>query len=464
MSGCQEIVLRVPLQFVLPDFYEKANQEKTSLALRMGALAVQTLFSSIAEEVREECNSDLVTQLEKKHLKKQEVLEKDKRLLEETMNHLQARLGTDEQLKGDWQRQIREESRSLYKELLAEKDKQITQLAQFRDQLTGEMRTLQEKMQQVTAAAARQLGSQEKGKAGEVSMEEIIKKAYGSASDFELTMKGREAQSGDYHMEYNKSRFLWEVKNYTRMVNKDEVEKLHRDMRANPDAKLGIMVSLHSGVTGHTKSGDIDLEYLEDGRSILYLSNLYKREDPVFYLQTLRPYFDSMEQKKEVKESLDSEEIVKLKSRANVVQHLLRSHTQTLQGLHNSIVQQKRRSDTVYAEQIAFIQQANGECKNTLKNLVSDDMAESPLETSLNPTIYKIQNLVEMSEPQQKFVKWIQENCEEDLSHEMEAKLFQEKFKHLFKSERELKGARDILQESVWKSGGKKVKGLRIKI
>jgi hypothetical protein len=88
---------------------------------------------------------------------------------------------------------------------------------------------------------------------------------------------------------------------------------------------------------------------------------------------------------------------------------------------------------------------------------------ESPLETVLSPTIYRIQNVVDMSEVQQKFVKWIQEHCEEDPSHEMEAKLFQDTFKSIFKSEKEIKSAREILQESVWKTGGKKIKGLRLK-
>jgi hypothetical protein len=69
-----------------------------------------------------------------------------------------------------------------------------------------------------------------------------------------------------------------------------------------------------------------------------------------------------------------------------------------------------------------------------------------------------------MSEVQQKFVKWIQEHCEEDPIHEIEAKEFQEKFRSLFKSEKEVKSAREILQESVWKSGAKKIKGLRLKI
>jgi hypothetical protein len=455
----QSVTITLPYDFQIPTLYETESLEKKALAMRIGALAVETLFSSIAEEIREEHNGDLVAQLEKKHIKKQETIEREKRILEESLTYLQAKIGLDDKHLSEVRHQVKEECRSDVKELLAEKDKQILQL---REQLSTEFRSLQEKMGAVTAAAARQLGSQEKGKAGEVSIEELIKKAYGSAAGFDLISKGREAQAGDYHMHMGENVFLWEVKNYTRMVNKDEVEKLHRDMRSNPDAKLGIMVSLHSGIVSHTKAGDIDIDHLEDGRMILYISNLYKREDPVFYLQTLRPFFEVVERKKDKKEVMESDELAKLKSRTTTVQHLLRNHTTTLQGLHNNIVQEKRRADNTYAERIAFLQQANSECQNTLKALMSDDTATSPLTQTLNPLVYKKISMEDMTEKERKLVLWFQEHCEESPDHEIESKVLMEKLKDSFK-ERELLEARKVLQEDVWRNGGKKIRGFRVK-
>jgi hypothetical protein len=461
MERVQELTFQVPLSFQLPRFYEQQSPERVALALRIGAQAVENLFLSIADQIREEQNSELVGQLEKKFLKKQEQYERERRTLEESLEHLRAKFSLDESLKTDMRHQLMAEAKHMYKEVLEEKDKTIhllkDQLAGLKEQLTGEVRTLNDKI-------SRQLGSQEKGKAGEVSMEDMIKKAYGMSPNFDLQSVGREAQKGDHIMEYKSIRAMWEIKNYTRMVSKEEVEKLHRDMRANPDVSLAIMVSLQSGIVGHSKAGDIDLEVLEDGRLVVYITNLFRRDDPILYIQSLRPILDITESRKDKKIMTSNEEIEALRFKVKVVHHILLKHQKTLSTLHNSVVQQKKKMDQMNSEFMALLREAESECKNSLQELLSneDGASESALDT-LNPELFTKTTMVELTKHQKTFVEWLRETCEEDPDGEIESKKFLEALKPTLKTERELKEVRELLQDSVWPKGGKKIKGLRLK-
>jgi hypothetical protein len=455
-----EVVFKVPSDFDLPKFYEIAPEDAISLALRLGALAVETMYNSIADEVRQECNSEVVAKLEKKHMKREEDLEREKRVIEETLKHAQAKLMLDDQLKTTLRQQVQDETRNFYRELLDEKDKQIHQL---REQLHTEMRSLNDRFSTMKDSVSRQLGSQEKGKVGEVSMEELIKKAFGGVKGFDLQSVGKEAQRGDHLMIYNTLNVLWEIKNYSRMVNKDEVEKLHRDMRSNPDIRLAFMVSLQSGIVGHNKSGDIDLEVLEDGRFIVYLCNLYRHEDVVLYLQTMRPILELLESQKDAKVQNESETLSKLRYKAKIVHHLLLNHKTTLLGIHNALVNQKKKTDQMNAELLASIKQAESECTNSIRELLSESTEEGSAEPGLNPEIYTKIVPLDLTDKEKKLVDWLQKYCEEDSDAEIESKVFLEKIKGVFKSDKELREAREILQESVWPKQGKKIRGFRLK-
>lgn len=455
-----EITFKVPSHFEVPKFYEIAPEDAISLALRLGAQAVEIMYNSIAEEVRQECNSEVVEKVERKHLKREEELIREKQVIEETLKHAQAKLMLDDQLKISLRQQVQEETRNFYRELLDEKDKQITQL---REHLNMDIRSLSERFTTMKESVSRQLGSQEKGKVGEVAMEELIKKAFGSSKGFDLQPVAKEAQRGDHLMIYNSLKVLWEIKNYTRMVNKDEVEKLHRDMRSNPDVRLAFMVSLQAGIVGHNKAGDIDLEILEDGRMILYLSNFYKHDDIVLYMQTLRPLLDLLESQAETKSHDESETVSKLRYKAKIVHHLLLTHKTTLLNIHNALVNQKKKTDQMNAELLATIKQAESECMNSMRELLSESTEENSVEPELNPEIYTKIVPADLSEKERKLVDWLQKNCLEDPESEIDSKTFQEKMKSLFKSEKDLSDAREILQQSVWKKGGKKVRGFRFR-
>ena len=446
-----QITLNVPTSFILPQFYQTNNPDRTSLALRLGALAAK----AAEDTIREECNSDLVTQLEKKHITTRDRLEKEKRALEESFTHLQSKLNLDESMKSELRQRIQEECRATYRELLAEKDKNAERAAR-------ENQALQERLQKLADSLNRQVGSQEKGRLGELRVEDLITRAFGMGPGFELIAKGREAQSGDHHMMYNDMKVIWETKNYTRPVNKDEVEKLRRDMRSNPDVKLAFMVSLTNGIVGHTKPADIDMERLEDGRFIVYLSNLYKHEDPVLYLQGLRPLLELGNYMGVHKERADSEELSQMKVKAQIIHHLLKNHMTTLQGIHNSVVNNKRKTDQIYVEQMSLVKQAETELVSTLKELLSEEEQSASIHSTLNPEVYTKQSILDCTDKEKKLVTWFQNYCVEDSKGEIDTKELQEKLKEAGFKEKELTEARKILQDTVWSKGGKKVKGFKL--
>ena len=441
----------VPGTFVFPYFYRQATPEQTAHALQLGAKVYEFMYESIVEETRRECNTEIVEDLENKFAK-------EKKILEERLEALKGRLRDDDQLQQSMRDQMKQQMEDMYKHLLTEKDRQIHRLE---EQVGQEMRGLQDKFQSMKDSVSRQLGSQEKGKAGEVAMEELIKKSFGAAEGFDLQSTGKEAQRGDHIMTYKSLKAMWEIKNYTRMVNKDEVEKLHRDMRSNPDVGIAFMVSLYAGIVGHNKAGDIDVEVLEDGRMIFYLTNFYKREDPLLYLQALRPFLDLVETKPTQGGLLESEEISKLESKMKVVHYLLMTHQKTLHSLYNSLIQQKKKTDQMNTELLALIRQAEMECTNSIKELLHETEHEGEdTEATLNPELFTKTALVDLTSTQKKFVQWFKDNCTEQAGSEIESKKFQDAYKSVFKTEKEIKEIRELFQETVWPKGGKKIRGI----
>jgi hypothetical protein len=196
---------------------------------------------------------------------------------------------------------------------------------------------------------------------------------------------------------------------------------------------------------------------------ILYLTNFYKREDPLLYLQALRPFLDLVEAKPLHGGHLESEEASKLEFKMKIVHHILLNHQKTLHSLYNSLIQQKKKTEQMNTELLALIRQAEMECTNSLKELLQEnDHAQTDTDATLNPELFTKTALVDLTVTQKKFIQWFKENCVEEKGAEVESKKFQEAYKDSFKTEREMKEIRELFQETVWLKGGKKVKGVRL--
>ena len=260
------------------------------MALTLGAEAYETLQERATAAARSETQADIVKSVEEAAQQQVKRIRQEKMRAEEACAAATARLEAMELaasgLRGQIQREIREDLQAV----IVAKDEQIAHLQQTlakqMEAVAGRMDTLQSSITKTFTS------SKEKGTYGEFFVEGFLKKAY----DCSVRTVSKDAQTADIRMLRGPDQeYLWEVKNYGRMVTSEEVEKFRRDMRLHPNMRGGVLTSLRTGIVGKTRGGDIDIEFLEDGRFILFLSNLLGRDDVVFYLQTLRPLFETVE-------------------------------------------------------------------------------------------------------------------------------------------------------------------------
>ena len=106
-----------------------------------------------------------------------------------------------------------------------------------------------------------------KGNIGENFVESIIKMNF---PDYTLLNMSGVPEASDYHLILPSTDiFMIEVKNYTNVVPTKEIDKFKRDMLKH-GAKIGIFISLNSGITGKKR---FHIETLNNKQKILYIPN-----------------------------------------------------------------------------------------------------------------------------------------------------------------------------------------------
>jgi hypothetical protein len=357
---------------------------------------------------------------------------------------------------------MQKEVRESLHELLQAKDEQILRLQKtLETTVDGMGRRVESLQQSITKTFA---SSKEKGSLGEVMMEGYLKRAYDC--DVQVVSKGSE--TADIRMTRTNGGYFWEIKNYTRMVSTEEVQKFRRDLRLHPDVRGGILVSLRQGIVGRSRGGDIDLEFLEDGRFILFLSNFMGHEDPVFYLQTLRPFFDTIEaMAKPVKEEVEA--VRALEQKAALITNLLRSHALSITRHKNSLVGHKKRTDAMFAEFNAHILESESQIQTVLKVAMGGDADTAAIqadsEMTLITSIFLKGTVGEFAEVKaREFIKWFLGVTEVHAGAQIEVKDLIEKGRKEGFSEKWVRAAReDIFQETAWPKGGRFLTGVRFR-
>ena len=465
-----QFTLTLPVNYKIPEFFvnSSSSPEVIATALTLGAQACQVLTQEAYAKVRNETHEEIIQEVKKTTEQELHKLRRERQEVDETLQQVTKRLRRSEQDTQEHEQRIRQEERKNREEIAKEKDARIHALeAQLREnskQLQTEFQQFREQMIRNTT------GSSNKGKDGEAQVEELLKLAFGAAPSFDLNPVAKEGHKGDFIMDYSAAKFLWEVKNYSRMVNKDEVEKLHRDMRENPDTVMGIMVSLQTGIVGHTKAGDIDIEFIDNGRCIVYISNLHQRQDKVFYLQSLRPLIDIMARlaathtDNSPESSPDAQELEALKSRATLVRNLLATHLSQTQRHYNSLANHKKRSEQMFAELQSLVRESEGQVKELLRVTIGDIAAnlKSDVLENLSERIFKKTTPTEMNEKERTFLQWLLTNTEQDEYGQIQIKELVDKAKDVDFSEKEVRGYRDTLfHDLAWQKGGKLIGGLK---
>ena len=477
----QEISLQLPFNYQIPELYLQGNPELIATALTLGAESCRILTEEAYTKVRNETHQEIISEVKKQTDQEIISLRKQKEDTEELLEQTSRKIRRLEQDLSVHEERIRQEERRNREEIAKEKDARIQALEQQLRESRESSKSLTEGFQQLREQMIRNTtGSTNRGKEGEAQVEELLKLAYGSAPSFDLNPVAKEGHKGDFIMDYERTKLLWEVKNYSRMVNKDEVEKLHRDMRENPEAAVGIMISLQTGIVGHTKAGDIDIEFIGSGtgttsiRCIVYISNFHQRQDKVFYLQSLRPLLDLVaKQSQQIRgdlitpeESEEAKQLEALRSRSVLVQNLLATHQAQIQRHFNSLTNHKKRSEQMFAELQSFVRESEGHVREMLRVIIGniDESLTTDELKHLSERVFKKTSSVEMNEKERKFLLWLLKVAEEDEYGQITIKDLVDKARDSEEafSEKEVRGYRETLfQDLAWQKGGKLIVGLK---
>ena len=453
-----EITFQLPRDFTVPTFFSNQTPEKIAHALRLGADAVEQLYTNVSSILREETHEQTVKEFQGKY-------QKEKLRLEELLRVKNEQLSQLELSNAEWQKNLQKRSEQLAAPILQAKDHEI-------ESLRTQVRMIQEFGNKVDRLGETinktSNNSSLKGKRGEIIVEEILKRTL----DCEVQPRSKEAYSGDMHLIRGKGKhkYLVDSKDYARAINQGEIDKLHRDLRQNADAVGAIMISLNSGITGHIRSGDLDIEFNENGKPILYIGHLLRKDEMDMFFISLRPFFEVMEKMLDQKGTITTgikEE--SLQHRASLVSSIIRSHLKSMVEMRNTFTNNKKKIDSIYVEQMAMVHQLEAQIKGLLAISLGDEEqvrnASQDVDSPLPGFIFKKAMRADMDEKEQKFLAWLEKTFKFQESEELELKIFIEKAGLGGFSEKETRAMRErIFTEDAWKSGGRKIRGLSQKI
>lgn len=458
MSKHRHVTVTIPTEFSIPEFYMNASAERIALALTLGAEAVSYIERSALDSVRDETHEEAVKEATKDFERSSQALTLKLKKAEEAARASTLRIEAMEADAASLRSQIQRDVTASFEAILKAKDQQ---LANAQDTLDKAMDSVGRKVESLQNSMTKTFASsKEKGSLGEAIMESLLKKAY----DCNVLVISKEQQTADIRVSRGQADYLWEVKNYTRMVTTDEIEKLRRDLRLHPDVRGGVLVSLRQGIVGKSRGGDIDVEFLEDGRFILFISHFMAQDDPVFYLQTIRPFFDTIEaMAKPIKE--DTEAIRALEMKATLMTNLLRSHATSVTKHKNALVGHKKRTDTMFAEFQGYVLEAEAQLQTILRVAMGGDETSATLQeeaATILPSLFNKGCLADYAEDRvREFIKWLLAHTILQEGSQIEVKDIVEKGKPEF-SEKFIRSMREeIFQESAWPKGGRFIAGLR---
>lgn len=458
------IHLDIPKDASIPPFYYAAETtpESIALALKLGAEAATHLQKRSLELVRQETHAEAIasvsSEFEAQLATATAKLVAEKGKFEEGLRAALRRIEAMEADAASTRSVTRDELKGQFSDALKDKDTQISRLQQT---LEKQMDTVSTRIEGLQNSITKTFSSsKDKGTYGEALIEGLLKKAY----DCDVYVVAKEAQTADIRMTRASSTYFWESKNYARMVSSEEVEKFRRDLRLHPDVIGGCLVSLRTGIVGKCRGGDIDVEFLEDGRFILFVSNLLAREDPVFYLQTLRPLFETVEaMARPIKE--EAVAVRALEAKGLLITNLLRSHSLGVAKHKNSLVGHRRRMDTMFTEFQGYILESETQLQTLLRVAMGDDSEQSTIQsemdTVLEPKLFKKERLSDCDDAQKKFMKWFLDVATVG-EGQIELKELIEAAKPQF-GEKAVRGFRDeLFQESAWPKGSRFIVGAKL--
>jgi hypothetical protein len=316
----KQINLHVKTEFVVPDVYNKGTMEEVEEALWIGANIQQSVKTKRSgDEVRKitELKDSEINRIQTMYNEKLTKLlddirnvnlEKDRINTEYSQGLKEARQGERDVVVREWEEKLRilrkdneilqgrfesletrrrtlEESRAkdiqdatkrteeLMEKLVTSKQDQLTKMEISYQRLNE---TIQKQSEEIGKLSGnlnkRSANIKTKGSDYESEFGEKLKRNYGLCRGFQL--KDTHLGSGhemDFSMEMDGHTVMWELKNYTAIIPKAEVEKFLRDLKENPQAKIGVMISRSTDIYAKAQSGHMITEFDND-KMMIYIN------------------------------------------------------------------------------------------------------------------------------------------------------------------------------------------------
>lgn len=539
------IQLIVPISYQVPPAFQAESEqdaERISEALDIADYALQQLRTktnqiqneTLYKELQMKASADFEKRIEVMKQKSDELhvqtsvdFEKRIKIMKQQADELEATRNAMKTQITELQEviaHIRQEERERTKEIISDKDAQIHELRQqIRDSSTKLVDSFQNFKLELTRQNAQYMSanvnnSSLKGKAAELILAELLTSAYGcvpNGEEFSVNITAKESCSADIHMKWMKSNILWESKNYKEQVNAKEIQKFKRDFDLNKEMTLGVMVSFHSGIVGHSKSGNIDLEYTPDGRMLIYVSNFAEEgTDPLQTLQSLRPFlevFIENEVKRQkyaaelqLKNSINKiendnysqKELEQMKRRharfeAILASCVMRSNTRIkkLSEARNNYNMWQKKNAHMFADMSSTLREIEQDIKTglveltemqhyllnddldyeektTLRDNDTTDISVNNVGILLDTLVFTKSHLDEYGLPEQKLIKDILSIIEVREDCKVSAKEFKERLKGLGYGALQLSsiGRSSIFQPGIWDTGAKNIMNVRFHI
>jgi len=316
----RQINLHIKSDFVLPDVYTKGTVEEVEEALWIGANIQQSIRTRRGnDEIKKisELKDNEITRIQGMYNEKLTKLlddirtitsEKDRINAEYSQGLKEARQGEKEIITREWEDKLRilrkdneilqgrydgletnrrtlEDSRTkdiqdavkrteeLMEKLVTSKQDQLSKMEAAYMRLNENIMKQSEDINKLSGnLSKRSANIKIKGSDYEAEFSEKLKRNYGLCSRFQL--KDTHLGSGhemDFSMEMDGHTVMWELKNYTAIIPKAEVEKFLRDLKENPQAKIGVMISRSTDIYGKNQSGHLVTEFDND-KMMIYIN------------------------------------------------------------------------------------------------------------------------------------------------------------------------------------------------
>jgi hypothetical protein len=160
--------------------------------------------------------------------------------------------------------------------LVSSKQEQLTKLEQAYNKLNDVIGKQSDEITKLSSLLGKRSANVKvKGNDYEEEFNQKLKRHYSVCNGFAL--KDTRLGSGhemDLSMEMEGHVILWELKNYTSTVPKGEVDKFLRDLKENPQATVGVMVSRLTDISGKSQSGLLQTEF--DGNKMMIYINKFE--------------------------------------------------------------------------------------------------------------------------------------------------------------------------------------------